>query len=466
MSLETYSFVIRTGGFAKRFYVGLLSELPIGNVGDLFFAIDNGHFYSSDGISLNKILDSSDTPIPAAHAASHQNGGSDEISISGLSGLLADSQTALAHASSHTSIGSDSLTLSESQITNLVSDLASKAVLPITESDVTNLTTDLASKVTSSRTITAGLGLIGGGDLSSDKTLTIGAGTGITVNTDDIAVNYGSTSTTACIGNDSRLSDSRSPTSHASSHIAAGSDPLTLSESQVTNLTTDLAAKVLTATQVIAGAGLTGGGTLAADRTLVVGAGTGITVNADDIAVNYGTSSSTACIGNDSRLSDSRIPLSHASTHIPGGTDAIATGTTSVTLCIGNDSRLSNSRTPTAHATSHNAGGSDVLVIDAVAGTGSLRTLGVTGTSACAGNDSRLNDNRTPIAHVTNHYPDGSDPNLQFPVYSTTLLVSQTVLTGYNAWLNGPITIPSGITLTIQGTGQVQIGSSSIINIA
>jgi hypothetical protein len=39
-------------------------------------------------------------------------------------------------------------------------------------------------------------------------------------------------------------------------------------------------------TEVIAGAGLTGGGTLAADRTLVVGAGTGITVNADDVALD------------------------------------------------------------------------------------------------------------------------------------------------------------------------------------
>jgi hypothetical protein len=40
-----------------------------------------------------------------------------------------------------------------------------------------------------------------------------------------------------------------------------------------------------TATQIIAGAGLTGGGTLATDRTLDVGAGTGITVNANDVAL-------------------------------------------------------------------------------------------------------------------------------------------------------------------------------------
>jgi hypothetical protein len=36
---------------------------------------------------------------------------------------------------------------------------------------------------------------------------------------------------------------------------------------------------------MIAGAGLTGGGTLAADRTFTVGAGAGITVNADDVAL-------------------------------------------------------------------------------------------------------------------------------------------------------------------------------------
>ncbi len=42
----------------------------------------------------------------------------------------------------------------------------------------------------------------------------------------------------------------------------------------------------LIARNIIAGAGLTGGGTLAADRTLTVGAGTGITVNADDVAID------------------------------------------------------------------------------------------------------------------------------------------------------------------------------------
>jgi hypothetical protein len=40
-----------------------------------------------------------------------------------------------------------------------------------------------------------------------------------------------------------------------------------------------------TSVSVIAGNGLTGGGTIAADRTLNIGAGTGVTVNANDIAI-------------------------------------------------------------------------------------------------------------------------------------------------------------------------------------
>lgn len=48
---------------------------------------------------------------PTAHATSHQNGGSDEISVTGLSGLLADAQTPTAHAASHSSGGGDPITV-------------------------------------------------------------------------------------------------------------------------------------------------------------------------------------------------------------------------------------------------------------------------------------------------------------------------------------------------------------------
>lgn len=38
-----------------------------------------------------------DASLPGAHAEEHENGGGDEISVEGLSGLLADAQTPLAH---------------------------------------------------------------------------------------------------------------------------------------------------------------------------------------------------------------------------------------------------------------------------------------------------------------------------------------------------------------------------------
>jgi hypothetical protein len=42
----------------------------------------------------------SDARTPTSHASSHQNGGGDEMSVAGLSGLLADAQTPLAHTHS------------------------------------------------------------------------------------------------------------------------------------------------------------------------------------------------------------------------------------------------------------------------------------------------------------------------------------------------------------------------------
>lgn len=53
--------------------------------------------------------------------------------------------------------------------------------------------------------------------------------------------------------NDSRLTDSRTPTAHASSHGSAGSDAITIAQSQVTNLTTDLSAKAPLASPTFTG---------------------------------------------------------------------------------------------------------------------------------------------------------------------------------------------------------------------
>jgi hypothetical protein len=95
----------------------------------------------------------------------------------------------------------------------------------------------------SSLVLTAGAGLTGGGDLTANRTFDVGAGTGITVNANDVALDTTSTRNT----------------DHAGVTITAG-------------------------------AGLTGGGDISATRTLDVGAGAGITVNANDVALDTASS--------------------------------------------------------------------------------------------------------------------------------------------------------------------------------
>lgn len=97
-----------------------------------------------------------------------------------------------------------------------------------------------------------------------------------------------------------------------------------------------------------------------------------------------GAASGIATLDGAGKLTSSQLPL----------------GTSASTAAAGNDSRLSDSRTPLAHASTHQPGGSDAMAVDAAAATGSLRTIGTGALQAAAGNDSRLSDARTPTAHV------------------------------------------------------------------
>ena len=198
-------------------------------------------------------------------------------------------------------------------------------------------------------------------------------------------------------------------------------------------------------TAVVAGDGLTGGAT-SGSATLTVGAGTGITVNADDVAINTATVplksdnlgvfgvSTSAAIGVGS------IELGHATdttiTRSSAGTVAVE----GVDLVKSSDARLTDPRTPTSHATSHDSGGSDAMVVDAAAGVGSLRTLGTSSTSAAAGNDARLSDSRTPTAHAASHASSGSD--------AITISSSQVTGTAITAADTGSVTS----TMILDGT--------------
>ncbi len=70
--------------------------------------------------------------------------------------------------------------------------------------------------------------------------------------------------------------------------IPIGTTPLTATTLQAAIVELN-SGKVASSTQIIAGGGLTGGGDLSTDRTLAVGAGNGINVNANDIEVTGGS---------------------------------------------------------------------------------------------------------------------------------------------------------------------------------
>ena len=96
------------------------------------------------------------------------------------------------------------------------------------------------------------------------------------------------------------------------------------------------------------------------------------------VGVIVGTTTGSVAAGNDPRLSDARVPTTHAATHGAGGTDPVTVTDASVS------------------ATAAIAESKLALASDAAAGVGSKRTLGAGATQAAAGNDSRLSDARTP----------------------------------------------------------------------
>jgi hypothetical protein len=163
------------------------------------------------------------------------------------------------------------------------------------------------------RVLTAGNGLVGGGDLTANRTFTVGAGTGITVNAGDVALDVANT----------RNVD------HAGVTLTAGD-------------------------------GLTGGGTIEANRTFAVGAGTGISVTASAVGLDTANSRN----------------VDHGAVSVSAGTGLTGGGTIAANRTISLDT--SNSRNVDHGAVSVSAG-------DGLTGGGTIAanrtlTLGTGGT--------------------------------------------------------------------------------------
>lgn len=409
---------------------------------------------------LSGLLATPQTPV--GHHTSHENGGTDEISVAGLSGELADPQPPKTHASSHANGGSDEISvaglsgvLADSQVANKIATSGTPVTLSSTAPTTGQVLKATSATGASWQTIAAGGDFSGPASSTNNNLVKFGDTTG------KLGADSGIAVSSVVVTGDSRLSDARTPTAHASSHQNGGSD------------------EVATAT-----AGANAIPKAGAGGTLAIG------------WIPTGTSSTTVCVGDDARLSNSRNPTAHKTSHQTGGADEIsvaglsgvladsqvankiATSGTAVTvsstapstgqvlkatsasaaswqtlsfgdvngpgsstdgnlpkfsgtggktlvdsgIAIANvivegDSRLTNSRTPTTHSTSHKHGGADEVATatagaNAIPKTGAGGTLdiawiptGTSSTTVCIGNDSRLSDNRTADKIATSGTP-------------------------------------------------------------
>ena len=158
------------------------------------------------------------TMTPTAHAATHAAAGSDPVTltsaqISDLTETVQDIVGAFIVAGTNVTVtyndAANTFTINATASggttdPEIVRDVIGAAMVAgsgvqITVNDAGDTITIASTAVLPTRQVIAGTGLSGGGDLSADRTL---------------AVTYGTTAGTAAQGNDSRLSDARTPTAH------------------------------------------------------------------------------------------------------------------------------------------------------------------------------------------------------------------------------------------------------------
>ena len=192
-----------------------------------------------------------------------------------------------------------------------------------------------SSLTNSAVTYVAGAGLTGGGavSLGGSATLNVGAGTGIAVSADAVSLSH--------LGLEN-LVDPNADRIFFWDDSAGASQWLDVSTASGINITgTTLALASIpnasltnSSVTVTAGAGLTNGGTVAlgSSITLNVGAGEGITVNADDIALKNGTNLTNNAVlkwdNTNNQLTNSIITDDGTTVTIAGNLDVNGTTTT------------------------------------------------------------------------------------------------------------------------------------------
>jgi len=273
-----------------------------------------------------------------------------------------------------------------------------------------------------------------------------GSGSDITSGTVAYArLPVGTTTSTVCAGDDARLSDARTPTDGSVSTAKLADDAVTYAKLQNVSVTDRLLGRATAGAGDVEEIACTAFGRsilddadAAAGRTTLGAAAASHTHSAADVTsgsfdiarIPTGTTSTTVCIGNDSRLSDARTPLSHTHGNITNAgaigstanlplitaTSGVVTtgsfGSAANTFCVGNDARLSDTRTPTdgsvttakladdavTYAKLQNVSGTDRILGRSSAGAGDVEEITCTAFGRSLLDDADAAAARTTIA--------------------------------------------------------------------
>ena len=238
-----------------------LSELPTSTSdgdGDFFAVVDSADAQkklTKGNINLSGFNNDSGFTSNAGTVTSVAVAGGNGLTSSG--GPITSSGTiTLAVGSDTLSVGADKVDLSASTLTAISEVVGTDGFIFFDSSDSDNARLGEVSDLPFTNndgtitSVTGGSGLTGSGS-SGGVTLAVGAGTGISVSTNSVSTN------------DSEI---------VHDNLSGFVDDEHIDHSGVS---------------ITAGNGLTGGGTIAATRTLAVGAGDGIAVNANDVEVDF-----------------------------------------------------------------------------------------------------------------------------------------------------------------------------------